>query len=432
MPYYKSNIDFFNYGNYNRVKSYFETNYWTYDKGILKKIIQSINANSDQKEKLNPIFEQLKKYATRGHAFYHCSEPECCRYINHWLNIKLIENKHIGLSESIFKIFDEFMDNYKKYKEGAKCVNKLHYIEPEKVRNIKILYELYDRYTDLERRNKTEYNILPCSTYHSLITDYNNFIRNYRKQSINYLNNLLNEFKTKIEGFESISKGGCSKNYEILPPVEPPSLPPKGHPAKEKVDLPQPEETTISEGQELHVSKPQLEPLSVESGDQKAQGTLLEGNLGKTPRDQTLAQSIRETQHTSNFLNSYGTELRGNFVNSLDSNPSYQLMEQLDGDNSSRLPQFPSRDQSAQQRDKDGYYSTITDTITGFISEVQPGPVLGVSGGMGVLFLLFKLDPSLEEEEDDSVKFLEILEDLHQENSQIFMNMMVDLLDMVQ
>ncbi|KMZ95226.1 hypothetical protein PVMG_05144 [Plasmodium vivax Mauritania I] len=71
-------------------------------------------------------------------------------------------------------------------------------------------------------------------------------------------------------------------------------------------------------------------------------------------------------------------------------------------------------------------FSTITDTITGFISEVQPAPILGVSGGMGALFLLFK------EEDDESVKFLVVLEDLHQENSQFFMNMKVGILDMVQ
>ncbi|KMZ77039.1 hypothetical protein PVIIG_06558 [Plasmodium vivax India VII] len=38
-----------------------------------------------------------------------------------------------------------------------------------------------------------------------------------------------------------------------------------------------------------------------------------------------------------------------------------------------------------------GTTGSITDTISGFIRDVEPGPVLGVSGGMGVLFLLFKV-----------------------------------------
>ncbi|KMZ77165.1 hypothetical protein PVIIG_05641 [Plasmodium vivax India VII] len=44
---------------------------------------------------------------------------------------------------------------------------------------------------------------------------------------------------------------------------------------------------------------------------------------------------------------------------------------------------------------------------------------------------ILQLDPSLEEEEDDSVKFLELLEDFHQEISDIFRNMVVGMLDIV-
>ncbi|SCA60305.1 hypothetical protein, conserved [Plasmodium vivax] len=44
---------------------------------------------------------------------------------------------------------------------------------------------------------------------------------------------------------------------------------------------------------------------------------------------------------------------------------------------------------------------------------------------------ILQLDPSLEEEEDDSVKFLELLEDFHQEISEIFRNMVVGMLDIV-
>ncbi|KMZ95021.1 hypothetical protein PVMG_05782 [Plasmodium vivax Mauritania I] len=36
--------------------------------------------------------------------------------------------------------------------------------------------------------------------------------------------------------------------------------------------------------------------------------------------------------------------------------------------------------------------STILSSITGFINEFEPAPILGVSGGMGALFLLFKED----------------------------------------
>ncbi|SCA59986.1 VIR protein [Plasmodium vivax] len=400
MPDSKSNIDFFNYGNYNRVKSYFESNYeLKYDKNILSKIIESINTHPDTKKKLNKIFVELKQYAARGHAFYYCgNEIECCKYINHWLNIKLMENRNIGLSETIFKIFDDFMNNYRKNKADAKCVNKLHYIEPEKVINMRILYNLYDKYTDLKEKKDTKNNPLACTAYDSLIKDYNIFILNYRNKKIDYLDKLLNEFKTIIEDFERINKNNCKKNVELLPPVEPPTLPPETESDKHVVDLSQQEGTTISEGQashgqESHVLQSQLELNSVQSGHEIATGSLREEGLGKTRSDQILTDTTRETGHSRILENSFGTELRSISVYPLGSNHSNQLMEQLGTNNPSGLPEFPSRDLSANQRDKEGYFSTMADTISGFIKDVDPGPVLSVSGGMGALFLLFKYTP---------------------------------------
>ncbi|KMZ88481.1 hypothetical protein PVBG_05439 [Plasmodium vivax Brazil I] len=379
-------LKFFNYPDYTRVKDlFFRKKDISYDKVILRKIINDINTHSYEKTLLDPVFEQLMKFFSSGHAFYYCwGEAECCKFINNWLNMKLI--KPYGLSETIFNNFNEFMKYYHKHKHASLCKDQIYLIDEQKVRNMKNLYELYDKYTDLERRNNTEHNKLPCTEYDSLITGYNNFIRIYRRQNIDYLNKLLNEFKAKIERFESISKNKCVKKDDILSPVEPP-LPPKGDSANEQVDVSQPKEQTIPQSQETraeesHVSTPHQETNYVGSGHQIAQGTLTQEKLEKPPR---------ETERSRHFGNTIGTELRSNSDYPLDPNPSYQLMEELDGDNPSRLPGFPSRDLSTDQRDKEGYFSTMTDTISGFMKNVEPAPILGVSGGMGVLFLLFKV-----------------------------------------
>ncbi|SCA59947.1 VIR protein [Plasmodium vivax] len=416
MSVIKPNNEFFNYGDYKRVKDSFYSAYGiTYDKGILDKIINNMTTYSLNKKILNPVFIRLMKYLSRDYAFgWVCAEEECCKYINNWLNIELT-TPYYGLNENIFTIFDEFMKYFHIHKDGKRCKNRIYLMEEEKVRNVKILYNLYDKYTYLEEKNKTEHNKLPCSTYHSLITDYNRLINNYRKQNKDYLNNLLNAFKTKIEQFESISKGGCKKNVELLPPVEPPSLPPEAESANHVVHLSQPEGTTIlqgqeSRGEESQVSQQQLDLKAVKLDHEIAPGHLTQDRLQNIPSDQILTELTRERIHSRHFGNSVGTEVGSNFGNPLGPNHSYQLMGQLYVDKPSQLPEDRTHDLSAERGNKDGYYSTITDTISGFIKDVEPGPVLGVSGGMGVLFLLFKLDPSLEEEEDDSVKFLEVLE----------------------
>ncbi|VVA00333.1 PIR protein, partial [Plasmodium vivax] len=45
------------------------------------------------------------------------------------------------------------------------------------------------------------------------------------------------------------------------------------------------------------------------------------------------------------------------------------------------------------QTDTPGVFGSLQNSISSFIREVEPAPVLGVSGGMGVLFLLFKYTP---------------------------------------
>ncbi|CAI7723128.1 PIR protein [Plasmodium vivax] len=393
MSHTKPNNEIFNYDDYSRVKHLFQSkNVISYDTDILAQIINSINTHEYNKEVLNPVFIELMKYFSRDHAFIKCwGEPECCKYINSWLNMKLI--KPYGLNETIFSIFEQFMKYFHKYKENERCKNQIYLIEEQKVRNMKNLYELYDKYTDLKERNQTLYNLLSCTEYDSLITGYNNFIRNYRNQNTDYLNDVIIKFKTKIENFEKISKNNCIKKDEILPPVEERPLPPEGDTAKEAVHLSEPEGKTISKEQESLELQPQLEANSLGSDHQSAAGSLTQEEFEKTRTDHILTESPKEREHSRHFGNSIGRELGSNSVYQLGSKPSYELMGQLYVDNPSQLPEDPSRDISAEQGNKEGYFSTITGTLYGIVQSVEPAPILGVSGGMGALFLLFKYTP---------------------------------------
>ncbi|CAG9485272.1 unnamed protein product, partial [Plasmodium vivax] len=45
------------------------------------------------------------------------------------------------------------------------------------------------------------------------------------------------------------------------------------------------------------------------------------------------------------------------------------------------------------QNQDDGFISNVKNTLSGIVQNVEPAPILGVSGGMGALFLLFKYTP---------------------------------------
>ncbi|EDL42620.1 hypothetical protein PVX_060190, partial [Plasmodium vivax] len=63
---------------------------------------------------------------------------------------------------------------------------------------------------------------------------------------------------------------------------------------------------------------------------------------------------------------------------------------------------------------------------------VEPAPILGVSGGMGALFLLFKLGHSLEEEGELTIKSPVHSMDNFQEDFQDMKSFMMEVLDPVQ
>ncbi|SCA60345.1 hypothetical protein PVT01_000094900 [Plasmodium vivax] len=48
---------------------------------------------------------------------------------------------------------------------------------------------------------------------------------------------------------------------------------------------------------------------------------------------------------------------------------------------------------SEPQKEDEGFMANMRNTITGVLGEVDPVPVVGVSGGMGALFLLFRYTP---------------------------------------
>ncbi|GAB69508.1 hypothetical protein PCYB_002570, partial [Plasmodium cynomolgi strain B] len=146
-----------------------------------------------------------------------------------------------------------------------------------------------------------------------------------------------------------------------------------------------------SQGQESRILLPQLERNYVETVHEIAVGSLTHEELEKTPSGKISTESARESENSRHFGNTIGKELGSNSVFPLDPKPSYEHKGILNIGKPSQLPENPSRGVSGDQGDKGSYFSTITHTISEFINDVEPAPVLGVSGGMGALYLLLKV-----------------------------------------
>ncbi|SCA60242.1 Plasmodium vivax Vir protein, putative [Plasmodium vivax] len=80
--------------------------------------------------------------------------PEtCCNYINYWLN-KTVRDSEYNVNKQNFNIFDKFMQDDPKIKEGpTTCKSKLSYMDNETFEKMKKLYDLYDYFTELKKRD---------------------------------------------------------------------------------------------------------------------------------------------------------------------------------------------------------------------------------------------------------------------------------------
>ncbi|SCA59571.1 VIR protein [Plasmodium vivax] len=371
---------YYSYDEYHKLKTdftpYYEIQYST---TLLNEIINSMSAHPNLKNGYNKVFTQLKKYLNRGFAFYKYPENYCCKFINVWLN-KEIRNPNYGVNnEDQFKIFKEFMDKYVQHKSDAKCKQGIHFINNDINLKMINLYNLYDKYEELKKINTS--NIQPlCSKYNELVQYYNNFIYQYNGKSSDYLKKKVDNFKSLIENFET-SNNRCQKN------VQPLSL--------EIEKIPLPEQKHIMDSQTIqHKDEPERlgedglklhNAIGLTDQNELQEQTPVPESLELTS-DLQEAQSepdeiARRLENVENQVNQGVLHFSGGFG---------LLKEVLDEPQKKKDPR---EGEENIPRYNEGVIGTMKNAISGFINDVEPAPILGVSGGMGALFLLFKYTP---------------------------------------
>ncbi|VVA00034.1 PIR protein [Plasmodium vivax] len=133
-------------------------------------------------------------------------------------------------------------------------------------------------------------------------------------------------------------------------------------------------------------SSPELGTITAESGIQPGVETDLHSGRGPG----LVREQIRETEPQGYELHDYrrhGTHVLNETIGKSGYRTAEAPLEQLKlmGERS----KYPQDGLEMEQ----GTMGKITGAITGVLREVEPGPILGVSGGMGALFLLFKYTP---------------------------------------
>ncbi|KMZ95056.1 hypothetical protein PVMG_05583 [Plasmodium vivax Mauritania I] len=338
----------------------------------------------------------LRQHLANGNVPYHYGKGDICSYINFWLNREIRSFNNLNY-ESNFNLFKEFEKKYSKDVLGKVengCNNIINYIDPdtyERMETIYKMYELYDELTSTEIKMDDR-----CKAFGNIISLYNNALEKYDNENRKDYNliKILFDLKNLTVKSNLPPDNVCQyRKYEF-------------HEPKLYLKRLQEDETKRQEEEKFQKQKEQEEEKLQKQKEQevelqrqkqqekeelqKSQKLLQAEELdikeplrnGETVLSESLThQNEREQSFGAEYPGVEGYIIRQGF-----SRPFFsEQQKKIDG----RHPEF--NDNNMDTSTTSGITGAIKDTFTTIVENVEPGPVLGVSGGMGVLFILFKV-----------------------------------------
>ncbi|EDL42798.1 variable surface protein Vir6-like [Plasmodium vivax] len=349
--------------------------------------------------RLPKVFTKLQKYLS-NHAVFAAAGTyngdATCNYINYLL-YDGIRNENYGYcDEQTFNNFRDFVYDYNTSTRSHICINKLKHLDEHEFKKMNALYQLYEWYnkltsTYLDKNGR-------CDAFGNIIAIYNKALENYDSEDgkdDKLIEKLLDLKKLTVESnlpHYSICK---YRKYEFKEPKKylkrQEEIEAKRRHAEEEI-----KRQIQKQQQEQEQLQRQKEKEELEKQNLPQRGKLDTNEL-LSNRENVLSAALTHEIETEQ---SFGTESprgEGYRVMQEYARPSSFYSERL-RTQKEQLEQTKRgyggfKDETMDTSTTSGITATITDTISGFIKEVDPAPVLGVSGGMGVLFILFKYTP---------------------------------------
>ncbi|VUZ93894.1 PIR protein [Plasmodium vivax] len=374
------------------------------------KIYVNFENENELHSKYRPLFLEIISHITKDPVFMEADPRIPCKFVNYLLNYQLRRTEYqyhnISNYDNYKKVLKDFYTKrFGRYYPDNACVDHIKDIEEVIFKRMEILYQLYNQFDGIKKTNEN-YDSTACNNLSRLASLFNDTANNHGTQDselLERLKDLKNLIGNKIS---SPNYNTCDTKAHFF------RLPETSSTVHEK----QGQDLTREKGQqESELKSPELLP--------KAHGTvsLLPENLHVSKetevpeviapsRGQETVTTSRELHHTpgSVSLNPWESEketrisehrtpyISGNFNglgHSLVQGPRelYTLIEDENGNTEGGI-NLPGHRRSNAAAKEEGV-SGILSSISGVLGGVDPVPVVGVSGGMGALFLLFRYTP---------------------------------------
>ncbi|CAI7723944.1 hypothetical protein, conserved [Plasmodium vivax] len=371
------------------------------------KFVQDYNV--DKLRKLNEfsdVFTNLQKYLSNGHVFvlWDNYNPEgTCDYISYLLYEGILKIKS-EFDKNTFDYFKEFVDSYNNSTNSHMCNDKLKHLDYEDFLKRKALYTLYDWYYKVDYLKNMPHRPKICEIVQSLIYYYNQFNKSFYEKDEELLEKLKN-LKTLIEKHTWVSELNCETSLSNLRSLRSVYLENKKKQEIERLEstlttLPNHPPSIKLERDDETISTPvEGEPQGLHAREEQHKGRGHESKVSeldemegtKTRRGGVPAHVIGPTRTSRDEITIPERKIYQYSYDRADSD----YTEPVDGHeiDLGRNYRNPRVDPQITPNDQEGVLESMRNTFSSIVQNVDPVPVVGVSGGMGALFLLFRYTP---------------------------------------
>ncbi|KMZ86092.1 hypothetical protein PVBG_05491 [Plasmodium vivax Brazil I] len=385
-----------NYNHYNTLtKKFNKKPYYEYSEKF-DVVLKYAESEEWKRDMYDPTYEEVYRHLSDDGIMLVYME-QGCKYISYLLHKQVKDVLKYSYNLETFNILKKYVEYFYKYKGRSRnnCLQHILYVDEDIYEKLDTLYRLYDRYTNvLSSYNSWDKN--KCSFFKLFVNEYNEYIKNNKPTSLD-LNKILEHFKSYVNNTKTSLNGKCEDYNYFLEKIElykPPneqkpahipeleSLQPQAlqnevnNPVKNPVVNPVQRTTNIEVNQlELLPNVPpasELEYIATKSDIE--QGGESELVSGRNPESVIKEFTLSEPQEQE--LHHYGP-LRTHVPDETMGQSGYRTKVEspeqlvLKGD---QLINPLNRLENDQ-----GFMENMRNAITGFLGEVDPVPVVGVS-----------------------------------------------------
>ncbi|EDL42819.1 variable surface protein Vir6-like [Plasmodium vivax] len=374
----------------------------------LNDILHEADITGDTKKNYLDAFKLLLKHVHHDGLFYYGNNPDACKYINYILYKEVEHNIKRSYDKDLTLLFQKFLHAYgKKYGRPNRCISNIYNIKHETYNTINALYNVYDKYKKCYLFNKDTVH-RGCTLFDDFFASYDNYMRDTKSKSLKF-NEILQNIEEHAKNSVPLYRLGCY-NYKTEP--RSPKLfkpdPVQNSETHKEVQISQTRLQSVDNipQYETHVKTHTLQtqlPESVSSSQTEKENLQTDKENLQTDKE-NLQTDKGNSAHVNHSVNDshQGTSLQ----------QTIDPPKRADEERTQLFPKFqtpiiPSyfserplysgqHGHGAEQvisKEVEVSSPSVMSTITSALKDVDPVPVVGVSGGMSALFLLFRYTP---------------------------------------